>query len=454
MQLTTRPSRARRRLIAASCALLGASGARGQEALDNGDASTGSTVIDSALAYYHEDNGRIQAIEPVVNLRHDYGDGRLLTLNFTYDSLSGSTPNGALTSNQPQTFSAPSGGNTGGVAPGAYAKSSEQEGSGGSTTYTVQPGELPMDPNFHDQRAAFGANYQLPLSRLTHLNFGGDVSYERDFLSTSANVSMAHDFNQKNTTLSFGVSGEFDSLSPIGGTPVAGSDYALLEKTGGGKSKNDAGLLLSITQVMNRRWISELNLSMDRATGYLNDPYKIVSVIDPSGATAGYLYEKRPDTRTRNVAYWENRVAFDRAAASLSLRYMTDDWGIHSDTANLSVRWSNSSRSQYLEPSVRWYQQTAANFYTPWIDNTALQSIDNASADYRLGAFHAISYGLKYALKMPDDLGNNGSEFSVRLEYYQQTADNQAPGPGSLQNLNLYPGLSSVMLQFGYRFGF
>jgi len=453
MQLTVSSSHARQRLIAASCALLGASGARGQELLDSaGDTGSGSTVVDSALAYYKESDGRIQAIEPVVNLRHDFGDGKLLSLNLTYDSLSGATPNGALTSDQPQTFSTPSG-NSAGNTPEASAVRSEQDGSEGSSTYTVAPGQLPMDPNFHDQRVALGAGYQLPLSRLTQMNIGGDISYERDFVSTSANASIAHDFNQKNTTVSLGVNTEFDSLNPIGGAPVPGTDYSLFEKTGS-QSKNDTGLLLSLTQVMSRRWISELNLSTNRATGYLNDPYKIVSVIDPSGATAGYLYENRPATRTRNVVYWENRVALDSAAAALSLRYMTDDWGIRSDTANLSVRWSNSSRTQYLEPSVRWYQQTAADFYMPWIDSAAVQSIDNASADSRLGAFHAFTYGVKYALKRPDESGNSGSEFSVRLEYYQQFVDNKAPGPGSLQNLNLYPGLSSVMLQFGWRFGF
>ena len=452
MQLSPKASRTRRRLVAASCALLGAAGARGQDALDSGDdASTGSTVVDSALAYYHEGDGRIQAIEPVVKLRHDYGDGRLLDLDLTYDSLSGSTPNGALTSNEPQTFASPSGKSLSDTSQ-TYTTASGREETTGSATYTVKPGQLPMDPNFHDQRLAIGGGYQLPLSRLTHVNFGGDISYERDFFSTSADAAITRNFNQKNTTLSFGINEEFDSLSPIGGAPVPASDYALFQKTGG-KTKTDSGLLLSLTQVMNRRWISELNLSMDRASGYLNDPYKIVSIVDNSGATTGYLYEKRPDTRTRSVAYLENRVAFDRAAAALSLRYMTDDWGIRSDTADLSVRWSNPSRTQYLEPSVRWYQQTAANFYTPWIDSAAGQSIDYASADSRLGAFHAFTYGVKYALKMPDESVYNGSEFSVRLEYYQQTADNQTPGPGSLQNLDLYPGLSSVMLQFGWRFG-
>ena len=73
MQLKSKPhlsqASARRQLMAASCALLGASAVRGQEArmapADSGLLEDWS--VDSALAYYHE-NGRIQAIEPIVNV--------------------------------------------------------------------------------------------------------------------------------------------------------------------------------------------------------------------------------------------------------------------------------------------------------------------------------------------------------------------------------------------------
>ena len=50
---------------------------------------------------------------------------------------------------------------------------------------------------------------------------------------------------------------------------------------------------------MTRTWLSEFNLSVDRFTGYLNDPYKITSIIDSAGNTTGYVYESRPDQRTR-----------------------------------------------------------------------------------------------------------------------------------------------------------
>jgi hypothetical protein len=435
MQLTPEAASVRRRLIAASCTLLTASAARGQE-IGKLLAELQKTDwhLDSALAYYHED-GRIMAIEPVVSLSRDYGDGSKLDLNFTFDSLSGSSPNGALPSRAPQTFASPS---------GTSLNSARH-------LYTTAPGQLPVDPNYSDARVAVGGDWQLPLTRLTRTSLGGKFSYEDDFLSASVNASIEHDFAQKNTTVSFGVSDESDSLHPIGGTPVAGSDYLLFEKTGH-KSKNGVGALLGVTQVMSRRWLAELNVSVDRFTGYLNDPYKIVSVIDGSGNTTGYVYENRPDARTRKSAYLENRVGWNQASAALSLRYMTDDWGVHSETAQLRVRLWHDEKNRYVEPTLRWYHQTAANFYTPWISSTASQEPTYAASDPRLGDFRALTYGVKYGVKLDDKTGRTGSEFSIRAEYYQQTLQNGVAGPGALQGLDLYPDLKAFLLQVGFSY--
>jgi hypothetical protein len=78
---------------------------------------------------------------------------------------------------------------------------------------------------------------------------------------------------------------------------------------------------------MTRNWLAQANVSVDRFHGYLNDPYKIVSVIDSTGGPAGYVYENRPDSRTRRSVYLENRVGWRASSATVSFRYMTDTWG-------------------------------------------------------------------------------------------------------------------------------
>jgi len=423
----------RRQLMTASCALLGATVVRGQDAPM---APTNSRFledwsVDSALAYYHED-GRIRAIEPVVNVAKVFADGQALDFNVTFDSLSGSSPNGALTSHAAQTFASPSG------------KASHR--------YMTAPGQLPADPNYQDDRIAVGGNWTIPITRVDQVSVGGKLSHEDDFFSATVNASIVRDFNEKNTTLSLGISNEYDSLQPIGGAPEPGSDYALAEKTGG-KTKDGVSALLGVTQVMTRNWVSELNVSLDRFKGYLNDPYKITSILDNAGNTTGYVYESRPDQRTRKSAYWENRVTWlDRVSTAVSLRYMSDDWSVRSDTAQLHLRWSLHNRERYIEPTFRWYRQTAADFYTPFILDTGRPTSGYESSDSRLGAFHALTYGVKYAQKFPGLGSREESELSIRLEYYKQTLEERTAAPAGLQGLDLFPGLEAVLMQVGWRF--
>lgn len=427
-----KPANARRRLIAASCALLSAGASRSQEArMASGDSGLlEDWSVDSALAYYHE-QGRIRAVEPVVDIAKVFADGQALSFNVTYDALSGATPNGALPSHLPQTFGSAS-------------------GKGG---YTTAPGQLPVDPNYHDDRIAVGAEWTVPLTRTDQVSIGAKLSDEHDFSAATVNASIAHDFNDKNTTLSLGIYNEYDSLKPIGGTPVPGSDYALSEKTGGKPTKDGVGSLLGVTQVMSRNWLSEFNISVDRFHGYLNDPYKITSIIDSAGSTTGYEYESRPDQRTRKSGYWENRVAWNpQVSTALSLRYMSDNWGVRSETAQVRLRWQLSNRERYIEPTVRWYHQTAADFYTPFILDTAQLTTTHEASDYRLGPFHALTYGLKYAQKLPGLGSRAESEISVRAEYYQQTFDERMPAIAGLQGLDLYPGLQAFLVQIGWRF--
>jgi hypothetical protein len=175
----TQQAPARRRLMAASCALLSAGAARSEQTAPVDSGLLEDWSVDSALAYYHEE-GRIQAIEPVVDVAKVFADGQALNFNVTFDALSGASPNGALPSRNPQTFSSPSG------------KLKHQ--------YTTAPGQLPVDPDYEDDRIAVSGNWTVPFTRLDQVTVGAKLSAEDDFFSVTVNASIAHDFNEKNTT--------------------------------------------------------------------------------------------------------------------------------------------------------------------------------------------------------------------------------------------------------------
>ena len=127
---------------------------------------------------------------------------------------------------------------------------------------------------------------------------------------------------------------------------------------------------------------------------------------------------------------------------------MTDDWGIDSHTLDVRYRWPLGERS-YLEPHFRYYTQSHADFYRTSLANGSPLPL-NASADYRLGEFDAITFGVKYGWKT-----ETGTEWNARLEMY--SADGSVPSDlliGTNQaGRDMYPDLDAVILQFGYRFG-
>ena len=212
-----------------------------------------------------------------------------------------------------------------------------------------------------------------------------------------------------------------------------------------------------MTQVLSRRSVLEVAYSHGGSDGYLNDPYKFLSVVDrvtglPVAGPAGsgldlYLYDSRPDSRTKQSLFAEWRYALDRDSMAVSYRIMDDDWGVASQTLDARYHW-NFSPNSYLEPHVRYYTQSAADFYrTVMFADEALPEF--ASADHRLADLDAYTVGLKYGRRTAH------GEFSVRLEYYHQAGDpSQGAAVGDLVNHDLLPPLSAVIAQFGYKFRF
>jgi hypothetical protein len=445
MQLKKKPIGAT--LAAATCSLLGslpAAPAAAQEAKD--------WSVDTSLLYYGEDNGRVEDVSLMASIRRAFDEDRILNATLTVDSLTGATPNGAVPANFTQTFTGPSGGGS----------------------YTVAPGEQPLDTTFLDTRVALSASWQQAAGNATRWSVGFSGSDEYDYLHLGLDARLERDFNMRNTTAFIGVAYGQDEIKPVGGIPVGLAPMAGEVDDDGGDdddgdddgsergrspdgSKDVADLLIGVTQVLSRRSLLELAYSYGQADGYLTDPYKILSVVDPITGVpvAGpedevpylYLYEKRPDSRTKQSLFAEWRYAFDRDSFALNFRFMDDDWGVQSQTAEARYRWNINDRS-YLEPHLRWYTQSAADFYrTVLFAGDAVPEF--ATADYRLADLDAYTIGAKYGLR------TDRGEFSLRLEYYQQSPT-ESPGSavGDLAGFDLTPDMKAVIVQFGYKFDF
>lgn len=417
-------------------------------ALGVSSSSAEVTEVDSAILLYSEID-RVSLAEMAVSAKHDFGNERVGSLKLVYDSLTGSSANGATSANFSQTFTSPS----------------------GSETYTTAPGETPLDGSFKDTRSAIDASYSFPLSRLTKAVIGSHFSTEMDYTSIGVNSSISRDFNKRNTTLSLGVAFSHDIINPQGGRPdplttmidqqddddddddllLYGSskdddDDEIPNRLPGHGTKNAADIILSLTQVIDRNTISRLNYSYGRVSGYQNDPYKFVSLVYPD--SINYLYESRQDLRNKHALFGEFKRNISGDVLTASYRFMKDDWGIKSHTIDMRYRWKKTEKS-YFQPHVRWYNQSAADHFIPYL-TTDEPMPEYASSDYRLSDMTAVTYGLKYGRTL-----SSGRVFSVRLEHYKKLKNKSPPDvPEAMSGLDLYPSVDAIILQASFSLGF
>ena len=417
----------------AACALL-------QVPTTTAYASDNDWEVDTAVLYYGEGDGRVTALEPAFYVGKDLGDGERIDLRLVVDVLTGATPNGAHASSIAQTFTTPS----------------------GSSSYTAQPGETPLDDTFRDTRVAGGADWTLPLNRLSKVKLGLNASNEYDYTSFGLSATYLHDFNNRNTTLSAGLGFNTDTISPVGDVPTALSPMRQPGQTnreGSSDTKTITDMIFGVTQVISRDTLMQFNFSMGMVDGYQTDPYKILTVVDPvtglpdnsallnvNGDALPYVYEKRPDSRQTNSLFYRAVHHLTEDVINFSYRYYWDDWGITSSTFDLKYRYQIGRG--YLQPHVRYYLQEKADFYKhnllqgTDVDAKGNVLLSEASSDYRLADLTTTTLGLKYGYS----LGEN-SELSIRGEIMNQSVDD-----GNVTAGEETPDLDAIILHAGYSF--
>ncbi|NNJ95945.1 MAG: DUF3570 domain-containing protein [Gammaproteobacteria bacterium] len=423
----------RHELGVAGCALL-------QVPVAGVNAANSEWDIDTAVLYYAEGDGRVSAFEPAIYAGKDLDDGGRIDLRLVLDVLTGATPNGAHASSVTQTFTTPS----------------------GQSSYTAQPGETPLDDSFKDTRLAGAADWTLPVNRLSRVKLGLNASREYDYTSLGASATYLQDFNGRNTTLSAGLAFNNDTIRPVGGVPTPLSPMrqpGATNRVGPEDTKTVADMILGLTQIISRHTLVQLNYSLGLSDGYLTDPYKIVTVVNPvtglpdntallnvNADALPYVYEKRPDSRQINSVFFRTVHHFTRDVINFSYRYFWDDWGITSNTFDLKYRYEIGRG--YLQPQVRYYLQEAADFYRhnlvqgTDVDASGAVLLDTVSSDYRLAKMTTTTLSLKYGHALGES-----SEWSIRAGLMNQSVDD-----GDVPAGEETPDTDAIILNAGYSF--
>ena len=375
---------------------------------------------------------RNTGIELLIDASRPLSGGDQFTLGLQLDTLTGATPNGATASNVAQTFTQ----------------------SSGAGSYRVEAGELPADDTHMDTRLAVEAGYSDQHSADLIINYDGHVSMEFDYLSFGFSNGYQIDFDRHNTSLFLGYSGEYNRVHPVGSTPTP---LALMTPEGtlqnrgvAARTRTSAEGSIGITQIIDQKSLFQLRLTHSHFSGYLNDPYKILSIIDDQntsslGSTIEYRFENRPDSRDMDTLYFAYKRDLSNAVVDLSVRYSEDDWDITASTIDIRYRYRLSGGA-YVQPHIRFYKQTEADFFRHSLPvSEGLPEF--SSADTRLGAFDAFTFGIGYGSRLV-----NGKQHRFVAEFYTQDGDSNPDDAIGLQNQqDLFPSLKALIFKYFYK---
>jgi hypothetical protein len=328
-----------------------------------------------AIAYkyetYGEADGRIKVETQSGSAEQDFGADTQLKLTGTIDAIAGATPTG-----EP-------------APPGSDQVAMTQ---------------------MHDRRKAWSGDLSHQFPRLT-VDVGLANSRESDYVSTGGAVNTLTDFNQKNTTLLLGLAGTDDDVKVF---------YQGIYV----KKRTDEAIV-GVKQLLSPLTFVTFNLTFGRARGYLGDPYRVIqksTEIFPGIFLPRTYPENRPDRREHYVAFASINHAVTplHGALEASYRFYHDTFGTTSHT--LGATWLQKIGERFvLSPSLRYYQQSAADFYRITLDGTSIVPglrLNPAgpfySADYRLAKLRTWDYALKAVWKISE-----AWQFDAAVEHYE-----------------------------------
>jgi hypothetical protein len=262
------------------------------------------------------------------------------------------------------------------------------------------------------------AGFIEPTFKFGNATLSPQVAYseESDYRSVGIALNGTVDFNEKNTTLLWGLSHSFDQVLPNEGELSYETGSPLTSP----QRKDDSAVLLGVVQLLGPATLLTVNLTAGYADGYLSDPYKRVLFDnvpynpgpDPANPYAYTVWpERRPGHRFRQIAFLSLQHNFEKlhGAVETTYRFYHDDFDVTAQT--VSLQWNQKlGRHFTVSPLFRFYTQTAAYFYATHFpgdptDPTSPIPLPKAySADYRLSELVSYTYGLSLSARVQEHL--------------------------------------------------
>jgi Protein of unknown function (DUF3570) len=325
----------------------------------------GENQVDFQYENYNEDAKRMTVQTESAYFEQKLVDAFIAKGQLTYDGVSGATPTGT----HQWIYTSPG-------------------------TYKQGPIKL---THMEDNRRAASISFDWTLGRNT-LTPGFAYSKETDYRSYGVSLNDALNFNEKNTTVEYGVAHDFDN--------VRQTDHSTGQFYWSDKQSTEA--ILGLSQLLSPDTVFAAAFTFGNDSGYLSDPYRLAEYV-PNGFGFGVgVPERRPSHRNKEIVHASLTHYFAAVDGSLvgSYRFYNDSYGIVADTVNLTWRQWLLNHHLTAEPSFRFYEQSAADFYATQFYGPFTINPNGPpgmhSSDYRLSELYTLDAGLKLTYHATD----------------------------------------------------
>ena len=309
----------------------------------------GEDHVDYRYEYYAEDSSRMTVQTHSVYFEQKLIDSIIAKGDLNYDGVSGATPTGT-------------------------------HNSSGQVNLT----------HMKDIRRSISLQFDGKLGNNT-LTPGFAYSKESDYQSYGVSLNDAFEFNEKNTTLQFGISHNFDSVRQSNEI-----DWSNKQSTEG---------FIGLSQLLSPKTILNAAFTFGNDSGYLSDPYRLAEYV-PTGFPFGIgIPERRPAHRNKEIAFTSVTQYFDDLNASLegSYRFYHDSYGVFAHTVGLTWHQWLVDKHLMVEPTFRFSEQSAASFYaTSFSGPFSTNPGGYHSSDYRLSELYTMYFGAQVTVLVTD----------------------------------------------------
>lgn len=218
------------------------------------------------------------------------------------------------------------------------------------------------------------------------ISAGISSSTEYDYQSFGANILFAQKTKNRMGEFSARLQAYLDQVTLI--APIE-----LRNNAGNGEDDNYSSTprntfagSLSYSQIINQRLQVMFMADVVQQQGYLSLPFHRVYWMDGS-----VHQENLPDNRFKlPLGFRASYFLGDRTIVRAYYRYYTDNWGLHSNTAEIELPIKISPFFS-ISPFYRFYQQSAIKYFAPYETKSAADQY--YTSNYDLSKFNSQFFG-------------------------------------------------------------